>query len=86
MCTASCSTGNHRSWGECLRAKNVKVAYCQSSANRDYTQQRKWDRELGAYEAARKEGIQPQGTRRHLIDAAMRISDTDGAAYDAGVP
>lgn len=84
MCTASCPTHDHRSWGECLRAKNLKVAYCQSSANRDYTQQRKWDRELGAYEAARREGIQPQGTKRFLIDDAKRRSDTDGDAYDAG--
>ena len=86
MCSSSCPTNNHGSWGACVRSKNVKVAYCQSVAGKDYTRQRNWDRELNAYEVVRKEGIQPKGTRRWLVDDAKRRSDNAGVGYDAGVP
>ena len=83
-CTSSCPTQDHKSWGDCIRSKNLKIAYCQSAAGKDYTQQKKWDKELGSYEAARKEGIQPQGTKTHHIENAKRLSDATGSAFDAG--
>jgi len=84
VCTSSCPTQNHLTWGDCLKAKNVKIAYCRSAAGSDYTQQKTWDKELGAYESARREGIQPRGTSRYFIDDAKRRSDDDGNAFDAG--
>ena len=47
--------------------------------------QRKWDKELYAYEDARKQGIQPAGTSMAQINAAYQASDTLGAAYNADV-
>ena len=47
--------------------------------------QRKWDKELYAYEDARKQGIQPAGTSMEAIRAAHNASDTLGAAYNADV-
>jgi hypothetical protein len=41
------------------------------------------DRELAAYRDARAAGIQPAGTRYAAIDAANRISDKYGAAFNA---
>lgn len=84
MCTSSCLTQDHLTWGDCLKAKNVKIAYCRSVVGSDYTQQKTWDKELGAYESARAEGIQPRSTKRYFIDDAKRKSDTDGGAFDAG--
>lgn len=45
---------------------------------------KKWDGELQAYRDARAQGIQPAGTSKRQIDAALSASDTLGRAYDAG--
>jgi hypothetical protein len=44
---------------------------------------KKWDGELGAYRAARAEGIQPAGTSMAKIQEARRASDVMGKAFDA---
>ena len=82
-CTTGCPTEDHATYGECMRSKNAKVAYCNSAGGSDYTTQKKWDRELDAYRDARKEGIQPSGTKMHQIEAAKAISDKTGTAYKA---
>jgi len=84
MCTSSCPSQDHESWGDCVKAKNLKVAYCQSSSGRDYTRQKTWDRELDGYATARREGMQPRGTKRWHTDEAKRISDNNGSAFNAG--
>lgn len=82
-CSSSCRTQDHATWGECVRAKNLKTAYCQSWKGADATRQKKADRELEAYAAARKEGIQPQSTNRRHVEAAVKASDQAGQAYRA---
>ena len=47
--------------------------------------QKAWDKELYAYEDARKQGIQPAGTSMQAIRAAHEASDKLGAAYNADV-
>lgn len=81
MCTSNCLTQDHSSWGECVRAKGLKVAYCRSASGMDYTAQKKWDNDLGAYASARKQGIQPNTTSRADVDRAIRISNDSGVAY-----
>lgn len=83
-CSSSCpAPGTHASMGECIRSKGVKVAYANSAKNMDYTQQKRWDRDLDAYRDARKAGIQPTSTRRSDVDAALRASDSTGSAFRA---
>ena len=79
-CTSGCPTGGHKSWGECLRAKalNVKPNLMFGEA------QKKWDRELDSYRSAVRQGVQPEGTKQHQIDAAMKVSDSTGVAYQGG--
>lgn len=81
MCRSGCKTQDHASWGECLRAAEVRAYHVAASKGYDGTAQKKWDRELAGYYAARKEGIQPDGTRWAKIDEARRHSDAVGAAY-----
>ena len=69
-----------------MRAKNIKVAYCQSAAGRDYTTQKRWDRELHEYREARRQGVQPDGTTLNKVRLAMELSDRTGTAYDGGNP
>lgn len=76
-CSSSCRTQDHTSLGACMRAKGVRVAAV------DTTQQKRADKNLDAYEAARKAGIQPATTRPWDVDAAIRISEHTGTAYQA---
>lgn len=36
-CTSGCPTKDHATWGECVRAKGLRVAYCNSAKGHDYT-------------------------------------------------
>lgn len=75
-----CGEG-HETFGACLRAKSLRVAYCQSAAGLDFTAQKKADRELAAYKDARAQGIQPSGTRMAQVEQALKISDSTQTAF-----
>jgi len=80
MCRTGCPTQDHRSWGECARSANLRVAYCGIGGG-DATEQKRWDDELSLYRSARRQGVQPDGTKTHQIEAALRASEAAGAAY-----
>lgn len=82
-CSAACPTKDHQTFGECMRAKSLKVAYCNSASGHDYTRQKRWDNELQAYRDARAQGIQPAGTTTAKIREAVELSDMAGKAFDA---
>lgn len=82
-CSSNCSTQDHKTYGECLRAKNLRTAYMQDWKGADYTRQKRADRELDLYRSARNQGIQPKSTRRNDIERAIRISDKTGTAFRA---
>lgn len=81
-CRAGCPTQDHASYGECLRSAGVRVAYANSTNGWDYTKQKKWQNELDAYKAVKKEGIQPKTTSLRDIDQAKAISDKAQVPYD----
>ena len=82
-CTSGCREGGHATWGECMRAKNARIGYCQSAAGNDLTRQKRWDSRLGEYRAARRQGIQPDSTKLPDIRRAVDISNQTGVAYNA---
>lgn len=82
-CTSGCRTKDHASYGECLKDKGVRAVGVDISKGFDADTQKKWDKELDSYRAARAEGIQPAGTQQHHIDNAKRISDKTGTAWSA---
>lgn len=69
-CSSNCDTKDHSTWGECQRAKNVKVAYCASHKGSDYTAQKRWDKELDDFKTAKSNGVNPEGTTREKINKA----------------
>lgn len=83
-CSTGCSTQDHETYGQCMRAKRAKVAYCNTAGGMDATTQRNWDKDLDHYREARKQGIQPSGTDRQSVDRAIAISDITSTAYQAG--
>lgn len=82
-CSSNCPTRNHDTYGECLRAKNLKTAYMQEWKGKDATAQKKADQSLDAYENARKYGIQPKSTRAADVQRAVQISEQTGKAFQA---
>jgi len=66
-----------------MRAKNIRVAYCQSWKNFDYTRAKRNEKELAGYKSAREQGIQPEGTQVHQTRKALDLSDSMGVAYNA---
>lgn len=81
-CASSCKTQDHESFGACIRAQGQMVAYC-GIGNGDATVQKKWDRSLDRYRAARAEGIQPSSTRPDAVRRAVEASDATGKAFVA---
>lgn len=76
-CSSACLTKDHKTFGECMRSKNLQL-----NPNLSDTQRTKnWDGELESYRNARRQGVQPRGTTQPLIDEAMRISEATGQAY-----
>lgn len=86
-CASSCKTQDHRSYGECLRSKNLGVTALEST-NPTFSRarQKAWDSELDLYESARAQGIQPDTTQRKDIEAAIEFSNMTGKAYNAENP
>ena len=84
--TSGCATGGHRSWGECVRAKNLHTCYDTPASGYDRSKQTAWDHELSAYRKAREQGIQPASTQLAATDLAVRASDEKGVAFDARNP
>jgi hypothetical protein len=78
MCSTSCPTRDHASWGECIRSKGLFVA---PIANLNGS--RAWDAELDAYRSARRQGVQPAGTTMKQTTEAMEISQRTGKAFQA---
>lgn len=72
-CSSACLTRDHRTYGECIRAKGLQVSPAISDSYG--TKQRAWDRDLDHYESAVNQGLQPEGTQRHQVDAALKEAE-----------
>lgn len=83
-CSTGCTVGTCRSYGECLRSKGARVAYCDSSNLRDATRERKWNKELDRARNLMSQGIRPDNTFGAALDRAERVSDATGVPYRAG--
>lgn len=79
-CSSSCQSKDHETWGECVRAKNLKTNALNPEV---LSVQKSADKTLAAYRKARKYGIQPKTTQARDVERAVRISDKTGTAYQA---
>ena len=69
-CRSGCRTQDHPNWGACARAASLQIGDLTGVGQRVVT-----DKRLTAYAEARRQGIQPQGTK---------LSDSMGALRAAG--
>lgn len=81
-CSTGCPTGGHATFGECLRAKGLRVAYCGQGGG-DATKQKRLDGDLQAYRDARAQGIQPATTRISDTRKAVELSQRAGTPFQA---
>lgn len=82
-CSSGCLTQDHESLGACMRSKGVRAVGVDISKGFEGSREKAWNKELDAYAAARRQGIQPATTKKADIEAAVRVSDKVGAAYQA---
>ncbi|WNM74998.1 hypothetical protein SEA_DENNEBES_42 [Streptomyces phage Dennebes] len=76
-CSSGCPTKDHKTFGECMRSKNLQLNPNLSDAGKS----KAWDAELQAYRDARSQGIQPAGTTMAKVQEAVEISNATGVAY-----
>jgi hypothetical protein len=80
-CRTGCKTKDHASYDACLKAAAISTSGASPSKGLDRTSAKRWDAELHDYREARRQGIQPDGTTKAKIEAAVKASDAMGAAY-----
>lgn len=66
---------------DCFGCKVLTLELNAGDATRDIPD-KKWTGELSAYRDARRQGIQPTGTRMQDIEAAHKASEVLGQAYN----
>jgi hypothetical protein len=81
-CSSGCPTQNHKTFGECMRSKNLQL----NPNLADTGASKKWDADLQKYRDVRKQGIRPDGTSAEQVDRAEKMSQQMGQAYDANKP
>lgn len=82
-CTSSCKTKDHANYGECMRSNTpmfvgvnpTKTGWDQDKVKRD-------EKEIQSYWDATRQGIEPRSTRKKDIDAAVKLSNEAGKAFD----
>ena len=80
-CRSGCLTQDHASYAECLRAANVTVTAVVNSPFQGMYEKTKT--ELSAYQTARANGIQPEGTTIEKVREAETATRRLGRPYDA---
>jgi hypothetical protein len=80
-CRSGCITQDHSSYAECLRAANVTVTAVVNSPFQGMYEKTKT--ELSAYQTARANGIQPEGTNIEKVREAETATRRLGRPYDA---
>lgn len=77
-CSSACVTKDHATFGECMRVKGVQLGDVRGTGVSSAL-----DHRLSSYDSARRQGIQPATTRLRDVNAAVRISQATGRAFDA---
>ena len=83
-CTSACKTKDHASYAECLQQNMpmISPSSMPSKTGWDKDKIKKDDKELDSYYSAVKQGIEPRSTKQKDIDAAVKLSNESGKAFD----
>ena len=82
-CTSSCKTKDHSNYGECIRSNTpMFVGVNPTKTGWDQDKVKKDEKEIQSYWDATRQGIEPRSTRKKDIDAAVKLSNEAGKAFD----
>ena len=82
-CTSSCKTKDHQTYAECLRQNTpMFVGVSPTRTGWDQDKVKKDEKEIQSYWDATRQGIEPRSTRKKDIDAAVKLSNDAGKAFD----
>lgn len=82
-CRSGCKTQDHDSYSDCLQSANLAFAGCfPTRQGWDKDKEKKDNKEIQSYWDATKQGIEPRSTRQKDIDAAVKLSNEAGKAFD----
>ena len=82
-CRTGCKTQDHASYAECLQQANLGFAGCfPTRQGWDKDRENADKKELDSYYAAVRQGIEPISTKKRDIDAAVKLSNEAGMAFD----
>jgi len=82
-CTSSCKTKDHDNYGECMRSNTpMFVGVNPTKTGWDQDKVKKDEKEIQSYWDATRQGIEPRSTRKKDIDAAVKLSNEAGKAFD----
>ena len=82
-CTSSCKTKDHANYGECMRSNTpMFVGVNPTKTGWDQDKVKKDEKEIQSYWDATRQGIEPRSTRKKDIDAAVKLSNDAGKAFD----
>lgn len=82
-CSSGCKTQDHESYADCLNSKNTGFAGCfPTRQGWDKDKENKDKKELESYYSAVRQGVEPVSTKQKDIDAAVRLSNDAGKAFD----
>jgi len=82
-CTSSCKTKDHSNYGECMRSNTpMFVGVNPTKTGWDQDKVKKDEKEIQSYWDATRQGIEPRSTRKKDIDAAVKLSNDAGKAFD----
>ena len=81
-CASSCQTKDHRSYGACLRSKNLATVGLETTGpSFGMSRQKEFEKETNLYGDTVAQGIQPDSTQTKDIRAALDKSDAFGKPY-----
>ena len=83
-CTSACRTKDHASYADCLKQNMPMISPSASPSKTgwDRDKVKKDEKELDSYYSAVKQGIEPISTKQKDIDAAVKLSNEAGMAFD----
>ena len=82
-CTSSCKTKDHANYGECIRSNTpMFVGVNPTRTGWDQDKVKRDEKEIQSYWDATRQGIEPRSTRKKDIDAAVKLSNDAGKAFD----
>jgi hypothetical protein len=82
-CRSGCKTQDHQSYSDCLQEANFGFAGCfPTRQGWDKDKEKRDNSEIQSYWDATRQGIEPRSTRQKDIDAAVKLSNEAGKAFD----